>query len=190
MNIKAQQTIRFIGMIAAAAAIGCGGAQAGGSSSDSSANKSSSGGGVQEEADYYMGQAGMALSEGDDQGAMEYYLEAARVYDKTGQISVERAEAHFLAADLAYKIGNPQQAVDEYDASVQIYLRFTGNSKVKAAIALNNMGTIYKEMEKKDKARNCWEKALQIYKEAPPEFQSQTNMATIEQNLSDMAEGF
>jgi hypothetical protein len=85
MNIKAQQTIRFIGMIAAAAAIGCGGAQAGGSSSDSSANKSSSGGGVQEEADYYMGQAGMALSEGDDQGAMEYYLEAARVYDKTGR---------------------------------------------------------------------------------------------------------
>ena len=145
---------------------------------------------AEELASHYMGQAGMALSEGDEQGALDYYLEAAKIYDDSGQVSIERAEAHFLAADLAYRLGERRQAVEEYDAAVQIYVRFKGNSKIKAANALNNMGTIYKELERKDQARECWEKALQIYKEAPDEYKSNRNMAKIEQNLRDLAEGY
>ncbi|MDJ0763255.1 MAG: tetratricopeptide repeat protein [Myxococcota bacterium] len=191
---RSLKMILFIVLCTAALAIGCGGAQKG---SKSKKSTSSSGPPTDtndyktvEEADHYMGLAGMALSEDDIESALEYYLEAAHVYDNAGKITVERAEAHFLAADLAYKIGNPTQALDEYDQAVQIYLRFSGNSKIKGAVALNNMGSIYKEMEKYDKARNCWENALQIYRDAPKELQSQSHMETIEQNLSDLAEGF
>ena len=69
-------------------------------------------------------------------------------------------------------------------------MRFTGNSKIKAAIALNNMGTVYKELQNYSKARNCWENALQIYKNAPKDLQNPSNVATIEQNISDLNEGF
>ena len=167
---------------------GCGGAQKGNSGGDPDPGSQDLS--VNEQAEFYMEQAGLALAEDDKQGALEFYLEAAAVYDGAGEVTIDRAEAHFLSADLAYQVGEKMQAAEEYDKSVQIYLRFTGNSKIKAAVALNNMGTIYKEMEQYDKARNCWENALQIYKAAPPELQSPRNMAKIQQNLSDLHEGF
>ncbi|MCP4602011.1 MAG: tetratricopeptide repeat protein [Proteobacteria bacterium] len=187
MGGRSQKTLLITGLFVLALTTGCGGAQKGQDSAEADQNAEAQ---VQSEADYFMEQAGFALSEEDNQGAYEYYLEAARVYDESGQVSVERAEAHFLAASLAYQIGEKLQAIEEYDASVAIYLRFTGNSKIKAAVALNNMGTIYKEMEKYGQAQNCWEKALNIYQKAPPELQSKRNIAKIKQNLSDLAEGF
>ena len=187
---------RFLGLvllIAGALTLGCGGA--GGGNSQTGGNTESGNGGkvdlsALEEAENYMGQAGLAISEGDHQAAAQYYLQAATVYDRIGGTTIERAEAHFLAAAESYKIGNPGQAIEQYQTAVDIYLQFTGNSKIKAAVGLNNMGSIYKEMEQIDKARNCWSNALQIYKEAPPELQSHGNMATIEQNLRDLQEGF
>ena len=145
---------------------------------------------AQEQAEQYMGMAGMALSEGDEQGALANYLAAADIYDKSGGVTIERAEAHFLAADLAYKLQEHQQAIDEYEKSVDIYLRFSGNSKIKAANALNNMGTIYKELLKKTRAIDCWTRALEIYREAPAELRNEANMQKIEQNIRDLEQGF
>jgi tetratricopeptide (TPR) repeat protein len=141
-------------------------------------------------ADHYMAQAGMALSEDDKASALDYYIEAAAVYDKEGDVTVDRAEAHFLAADMAYQLMERDQAIKEYDAAVQIYIRFDGNSKIKAAVALNNMGTIYKEIQDKNKARNCWEKAAQIYKDAPADLKNPQNLQKIEQNIRDLDQGF
>ena len=140
--------------------------------------------------DAYMDQAGLAFAEGRTQDALDAYLSAADVYDKTNEIIIERAEAHFLAADLAYQRMQKDLALEEYQKSIDIYLRFSGNSKIKAAVALTNMGVIYKEKTMKDKARNCWETALQLYKEAPKELQNSENMEKIEQNLRDLESGF
>jgi len=140
--------------------------------------------------DAYMDQAGLAITEGRTQDALDAYLSAADVYDKTNEIIIERAEAHFLAADCAYQRMQKDVALEEYQKSVDIYLRFSGNSKIKAAVALTNMGVIYKEKVMKDKARNCWETALQLYKEAPKELQNSENMEKIEQNMRDLESGF
>lgn len=145
---------------------------------------------VMEQADYYMGAAGMALSEGDEQGALANYLAAAKIYDQSGAVVIERAEAHFLAADLAYQLSELVQAIEEYEKAVDIYLRFSGNSKIKAANALNNMGTIYKELLKKSRAIDCWTRALEIYKDAPKELQNEANMQKIQQNIRDLEQGF
>jgi tetratricopeptide (TPR) repeat protein len=144
------------------------------------------------EAEYqaYMDRAGLALSEGRTQDALDAYLGAAAVGDKTGEITVERAEAHYLAGDMAYQRMDKDLALEQYQEAVDIYLRFTGNSKIKAAVVLTNMGVIYKEKVMKDKARNCWETAVQLYKEAPPELQDHANMRKIEQNLRDLESGF
>ena len=146
--------------------------------------------GVMDEAEHYMGQAGLALSEGNEQEALANYLAAADVYDRDGSITVERADAHYQAAGLAYQLAERKQAINEYNKSVEIYLRFRGNSRIKAANALNNMGTIYKEMQNKARALNCWHRALEIYQKAPAELQDKTNIAKIQQNIRDLEEGF
>ena len=145
---------------------------------------------VKDEANHYMGMAGMALSEGNEQEALANYLAAAEIYDRSGSIVEERAEAHFLAADIAYQLSERVQAIEEYEKSVDIYLRFSGNSKIKAANALNNMGTIYKELLKKSRAIDCWTRALEIYREAPKELQNEANMQKIQQNIRDVEQGF
>jgi tetratricopeptide (TPR) repeat protein len=139
--------------------------------------------------DHYMGQAGMAISEDDTESALDYYLEAAKVLDDTGEVTVERAEAHFLAAGMAYQRLDPDLAITEYEKAIEIYLRFSGNSRAKAAVALNSLGVIYREKAEKNKARNCWEQALQVYRELDPEFQSKSHMETIEQNIRDLEFG-
>lgn len=170
-------------------AMGCGGAAK--TQDDRVAKPASNGGSsVEETATQYLEQAGLALANGDKQGALASYLEAGRLFDSTGAVIVNRAEAHFLAADLAYELDDLEGAAAEYDKAVQIYRRFSGNSKIKAANALANMGTIHKRLHDKAKARDCWEQALQLYKEAPPEIRNPANMATIEQNISDLDQGF
>ena len=143
-----------------------------------------------EQAEHYMGMAGMAISEGKDQEALANYLAAAEIYDREGVVTVERAEAHFLAADILYKLTEHVQAIEEYEKSVEIYTRFSGNAQIKAANALNNMGTIYKELLKKSRAVDCWTRALEIYKSAPKELQNEANMQMIQQNIRDLEQGF
>jgi tetratricopeptide (TPR) repeat protein len=140
--------------------------------------------------DHYMKQAVVAVAEGDKESALDYYLEAAAVLDATGEVTVERAEAHFLAGDMAYQRLEADRAIVEYEKAIEIYLRFKGNSRAKAAVALNAMGVIYKEKAEKNKARNCFEQALQVYRELDPEFQSKPHMETIEQNIRDLDEGY
>ena len=179
----------FVAVLATVFTLACGGSQ-GGESDTTTAPPRQRGVSAEEQAGQYMGEAGFALGDGDTAGALEKYLQAAHIYDGTGEITIERGEAHFLAAGLAYQLGQRTQSLEEYDAAVEIYLRFSGNSKIKAANALNNMGTIYKELEEPDKARTCWERALQIYEAAPKELQSTSNMAKIQQNLRDLVEGY
>lgn len=139
-----------------------------------------------QEAAGYMEQAVIAESEGDMATAFANYREAAAVFDKAGMVTVERAEAHFLAAEKALTLSQFEAAVEHYDAAIQIYLRFEGNSKAKAAVALTNMGAAYKKLGEKDKARGCWNRALEIYGDLPAEMRSSANIATIEQNLREL----
>jgi tetratricopeptide (TPR) repeat protein len=184
---------RALVLAAGALAVACGGTGPGdGTTPDQNGNAGGSDPGAATKAQYdaYMDQAGLAITEGRTQDALDAYLAAADVYDKTGEIIIERAEAHFLAADCAYQRMQKDLSLEEYQKSVDIYLRFSGNSKIKAAVALTNMGVIYKEKVQKDKARNCWETAFQLYKEAPKELQNSENMEKISQNLRDLDNGF
>jgi tetratricopeptide (TPR) repeat protein len=187
MKRQLERTFFLTLVIVGALAVACGGSK---KNAEESSSGEGSAPGMMEEADQYMGQAGLALSEGKQEEALANYLAAAEVYDRDGSITVERAEAHFLAAGLAYELAERKQAISEYDKAVEIYLRFKGNSRIKAANALNNMGTIYKEMQNKARALNCWHRALEIYKKAPPELQDKTNIAKIEQNIRDLEQGF
>lgn len=175
-------------------AAGCGSAQVGAGGGGEPAEGQEPAGeqeaGPMEYHEYYMEQAGLALAEGDSENALANYIEAARVLAESGEVLIKEADAHYQAAEVAYQRMEKELAIEEYDKSVQIYLRFSGNSKIKAAVALTNMGVIYKEMTEKSKARNCWENALQIYKEAPEDLRNKTHEAKIQQNIRDLDEGF
>jgi tetratricopeptide (TPR) repeat protein len=145
---------------------------------------------AQQQADHYMELAVIAESEGDLSKAYENYNEASVVLDAAGDFSENRAEAHFLAGEKALALLQFQDAVAHYEAAVPIYLRFEGNSQAKAAVALTNMGAAYKKLDQKDKARACWQRALEIYQSLPEENRSSLNMATIEQNLNDLESNF
>lgn len=195
MRSRSERELLLVLITAILFVAGCGSARGGAGAGDTT---------VEEEADeeesaeatpmdlynHYMAQAGLAVAEDDKQGALDYYLEAAHVLDATGEVTVERAEAHFLAADMAYQRLEAERAIAEYEQAIEIYLRFTGNSRAKAAVAMNAMGVIYKEKAEKNKARNCFEQALQVYRELDPEFQSKSHMETIEQNIRDLDEGY
>jgi tetratricopeptide (TPR) repeat protein len=178
--------LRGLVFVACACPVACGGAETE-TGADEQPNAPS---GPRAEYDAYMNQANLAVAEERTQDALDAYLAAAQVLDQSGEVTVERAEAHFLAADVAYQRVNRDLAIEEYQKSIDIYLRFTGNSKIKAAVALTNMGVMYKEKADKNKARNCWEDALQLYKEAPPELQNKRNMEKIEQNIRDLDAGY
>ncbi len=165
--------------------VACGGAQQNDSSSSNNGNPE-----VTNKAEQYMGQAGMALSEGNTKEAIANYLSAAEIYESIGKVSIEAAEAHFLAADLAYQISERELALEEYQKAVNMYLQFTGNSRIKAANALNNMGTIHKEMQNKSKALNSWHRALELYQKAPAELRNESNVQKIQQNIRDLEAGF
>ncbi len=135
----------------------------------------------------YIGEGGFALSEGQEAQALEFFLAAAEVYDKIGNVTVERAEAHYLAGESAHRLKQRDLAIEKYNKALSIYLRFSGASKIKGAHALANLGAVYRELEEKDKARECWERALNIYRAAPPELQNKYNMARIRQNLTDLS---
>jgi len=182
---------RALAFAACASAGACGGAASnGGETATAEEGQSGESSGVEAQYDAYMGQAGLAIAEDRTQDALDAYLAAAAVLDGSGQVTIELAEAHFLAADVAYQRVDRDLAISEYQKAIDIYLRFTGNSKIKAAVALTNMGVMYKEKAEKNKARNCWEQALQLYKEAPPELQDHPNMRKIEQNIRDLDAGY
>ena len=180
------------GLLAATLCAGCGGKQPteDTSTQGDDAQAQSAQPGPDQYYDHYMSEAGMALAEDRLADALDAYMEAARVLDETGEVTVKRAEAHFLAADMAYQRMEKDLSLEEYQKSVDIYLRFKGNSRIKAAVALTNMGVIYKEKTEKNKARNAWEEALQIYKDGPDSPQNKIHMQKVEQNIRDLDEGF
>jgi len=140
--------------------------------------------------EHYMSKAGMAVAEERLDDALDYYLKAAQVLDDEGEVTVKRADAHYQAADMAYQRLQKELAIEEYQKAVDIYLRFTGNSKAKAGVALTNMGTIWKELSDYKKARKCWEQAIAIYKDAPQSGQTSIHIQKVEQNIRDLDEGF
>jgi tetratricopeptide (TPR) repeat protein len=141
----------------------------------------------EDQAGRYVGEGGFALSEGNEEQALEYFLGATAIYEDIGKVTVERGEAHYLAGETAHKLKKRELAIAEYTKAVDIYLRFSGASKIKGAHALANMGAVHRELEDKDKARNCWERALNIYRAAPAELQNKNNMARIQQNINDLS---
>ncbi len=165
--------------------LGCGGAGKGEPTDQSQASQY-----TMSEADQYMAAAGTSEAEGDLKAALANYLAAADAFDQMGRPTVEQADAHSEAGRLAYQNAELQVAVDEYQKAVDIYVRFSGNALVKGGNALNNMGAIYKEMQNKSRALNCWNQALDLYRKAPKELQDQTNIAKIEQNIRDVEAGF
>lgn len=143
-----------------------------------------------DQANALMGRGGMALSEEDYQTALDYYLEAAALLDSQAAFTVEQAEAHFQAAEMALAVRDKDLALKHYERSAEIDLKFSGKSRTRAAIALTNAGVIYKEKQDADKARNCWERALKIYEEAPPEQRNTANIQMIQQNIRDLEAGY
>jgi len=190
MKIRNRVLVSLLSGVAALAAVGCGPAQPTDGTTPEGEQAPVGAPSAERLYEHYMSEAGMALAEERLQDALDAYLEAAKALDQTGEITVKRAEAHFLAADMAYQRMEKELALESYQKSVDIYLRFSGNSKIKAAVALTNMGVIYKEKADKNKARNSWEQALQIYKEAPASPQNQIHMQKVEQNLRDLDQGF
>jgi tetratricopeptide (TPR) repeat protein len=139
---------------------------------------------------WFVEQAGTRRIEGDVQGALDSYLEAAAVCDSRQQVTVECADVHYEAAGIAYERLDHDLAIAEYGKAVDIYLRFEGNARAKAAVALNSVGVIYREKAQKTKARNAFEQALQIYSDTPDEFKSKANIEKIKQNIRALDEGY
>lgn len=195
MRSRHESELVLVLLVAAITIMGCGSAKGGAGTAETTTPDEEGGedpGGAtpMDLYNHYMGQAGLSAAEGDKEGALDHYLEAAKALDDTGEVTIERAEAHFLAADMAYQRLDAELAIAEYEKAVEIYLRFTGNSRTKAAVALNSMGVIYKEKAEKNKARNCWEQALQVYRELPAEFQNNSHIETIKQNIRDLDFGY
>ena len=191
MFIRAQ-SLFAASLMAALLCTGCGGAQtADGTSAeeDDTDQQPAAEPSAERYYEHYMAEAGMAIAEDRLQDALDAYLQAAAALDATGEVTVKRADAHSQAADMAYQRMEKDLALEEYQKSVDIFLRFKGNSRIKAAVALTNMGAIFKEKADKGKARNSWEQALQIYKDAPPSPQNNIHMQKVEQNIRDLDEG-
>ncbi len=145
---------------------------------------------VMDRANFLMGQGGMAFSEKDYQTAFDHYLEAAALLDSHEGLSVEQAEAHFQTAEMAVELKDSDMALEHYERAAEIYLRFPGKTRVRAAIALANAGVIHKEKHNEDKARSSWERALEIYDEVPAKQRNQGNIQMIQQNLRDLEAGY
>jgi tetratricopeptide (TPR) repeat protein len=145
---------------------------------------------IKAQIDHYLTKAGMARMEGDAQGALDYYLEAAAVCEQKESITVECADVFYETAGMAYERVEKEMAIEYYEKAIDIYLRFKNNSRAKAAVALNAEGVIYREMADKSKARNLFEQALQIYEETPEEYKSEANIDKIKQNIRDLEEGY
>ncbi|MFO8073954.1 MAG: tetratricopeptide repeat protein [Polyangia bacterium] len=146
--------------------------------------------GIKARIDHYQSKAGMARMEGDAQGALEYYLEAAAVCEQEESITVACADVYYETAGMAYERMEKELAIEYYGKAIDIYLRFKGNARAKAAVALNAEGVIYREMAEKSKARNLFEQALQIYEETPEEYKNAANIEKIKQNIRDLEEGY
>jgi tetratricopeptide (TPR) repeat protein len=135
-------------------------------------------------------QAGVRRIEGDVQAALDTYREAAALCESARIVTVECADVHYEAAGAAYERMDRELSIAEYRKAVDIYLRFDGNARAKAAVALNAVGVMYREMAEKGKARNAFEQALQVYRDTPDEFKSKGNIQKIQQNIRALDEGY
>jgi len=139
---------------------------------------------------WFVEQAGTRRIEGDVAGALDSYLEATAVCESKRLVTVDCADVHYEAAGIAYERLDSELSIAEYRKAVEIYLRFEGNARAKAAVALNSIGVMYREMAEKTKARNAFEQALQIYSDTPDEFKSKGNIEKIKQNIRALDEGY
>ncbi|MCK9521994.1 MAG: hypothetical protein M0R76_02985 [Proteobacteria bacterium] len=138
----------------------------------------------------YMAAAGMALSEERLDDALSYYLSAAEVLDETGEVTIRRADAHYEAAGVAYQRYQKEMAIEQYQKAVEVYLRFSGNALLKAAVALTNTGVIWKELKDRARARTAWQQALEIYRAAPQTGQTSIHMQKVQANIQELDEGY
>jgi tetratricopeptide (TPR) repeat protein len=167
---------------------GCGAAQpASGAEQDTAAQPPPN---AMEYYNHYMGEAGMAQSEERNEDALENYLLAADALKDINKPCIKKADAHYEAAQLAYKLYKKEQAIEQYKLAADIYIRFKGNAMSKAAVVYTNMGVVWKEIHETAKARTCWQQALEIYKSMPESGQNAGNIEKINQNIRDLDEGF
>jgi tetratricopeptide (TPR) repeat protein len=180
--------------LAASLLIGCGSArvEAGtGNGRDDTAGAAGEGGiPDMERVRWFVEQAGVKRVDGDVQGALDSYLEAASLCESKRIVTVECADVHYEAAGIAYERLDRELSIAGYRKAVDIYLRFGGNALAKAAVALNAVGVMYREMAEKTKARNAFEQALQVYSDTPDEFKSKANIEKIKQNIRALDEGY
>ena len=139
---------------------------------------------------YYMSQAGIAQSEEKIDEALDNYIQAADALNEMGRPCLKKADAHYEAAQMAYQLVKKDLAIKQYEAAVNIYIHFTGNSLTKAAVCYTNLGVVYKELHNNAKARTAWQQARTLYNSLPKSDQNAGNIEKINQNIRDLDEGF
>ncbi|MBN2529433.1 MAG: hypothetical protein JXR76_23800 [Deltaproteobacteria bacterium] len=185
--------LTIIAVFAALMTVGCGGATAGRGSGDDATEDNMAGGTISrelQEYNYFMEQAGLAQSEERKEDAIDFYLSAADSMAKTGKPTIKEADAHYEAAQLAYQMVQKELAIQEYEKAAEIYLRFGGNALTKGAVVYTNLGVIWKELHEKNKARSCWQSALDLYQKAEAGDQNKVHIEKIQQNIRDLDQGF
>jgi tetratricopeptide (TPR) repeat protein len=143
-----------------------------------------------QEYNYFMEQAGLAQAEDRKDDALDYYLSAADTMAAKGTPNIKEADAHYEAAQIAYQTNQKELSIQEYEKAIEIYIRFDGNSLTKGAVAYTNLGVIWKELHEKNKARSCWQSALDLYNNAPANSQNKVHIEKIQQNIRDLDQGF
>ena len=182
--------ITVIAIFASVFACGCGGANGSGSTSPEGDMTTGSVSRELQEYNYFMEQAGLAQAEDRKEDAIDFYLSAADSMSGTGQPSIKEADARYEAAQLAYQMVQKELAIQEYEKAAEIYLRFSGNAQTKGAVVYTNMGVIWKELHEKNKARSCWQTALELYQKADAGDQNKVHIEKIQQNIRDLDQGF
>lgn len=177
-------------VFAAVFIMGCGGAKGGTGSTSDDFGENDTPPKEMEEYKYFMEQGGLALAEERIEDALDYYLSAADSLAAIGKPNVKQADAHYEAAQIAYKLYKKELAIEEYEKAAQIYLQFSGNALTKAAVVYTNMGVIWKELHEKSKARTYWQQALEIYQNVGATDQNKVHIEKIQQNIRDLDEGF
>ena len=183
--------ITLIAVLTSVAVIGCGGAKnAGDGNTADDMNGTVTIPKEIQEYNYFMEQAGLAQSESRKEDALDYYLSAADTMAATGTPTIKEADARYEAAQIAYQMMQKELAIQEYEKAGAIYLRFEGNALTKGAVVYTNMGVIWKELHEKNKARSCWQTALELYQKADATDQNKVHIEKIQQNIRDLDEGF
>ena len=182
--------VTVIAVLTSVAFGGCGGAKSGDGNSADDMNGDVTIPREIQEYNYFMEQAGLAQAETRQEDALDYYLSAADTMAATGSPPIKEADARYEAAQIAYQMVQKELSIQQYEKAAEIYLRFDGNAQTKGAVVYTNMGVIWKELHEKNKARSCWQTALELYQKADATDQNKVHIEKIQQNIRDLDEGF